>query len=117
MIALSSLKQAPSDSTPSFPRTTQVDFVKIDVEGAELLVFEGAVQLLRRERPVVVFEHGTGSSEYYESGLRKVYEVLANCGLKVSLLENYLRRHNPLSANEFIREYGQGTNYYFVGHP
>ena len=35
--------------------------MKIDVEGAELQVLEGAVGTLREARPVVAFEHGLGT--------------------------------------------------------
>lgn len=39
------------------PATTQVDFMKMDVEGAELGVLRGATQLLtRRPRPVILCE-------------------------------------------------------------
>ena len=34
--------------------------IKIDVEGAEQQVFEGALGTLRRHRPIVIFEHGAG---------------------------------------------------------
>jgi FkbM family methyltransferase len=40
------------------------DFVKIDVEGAELAVLEGALATLVRHRPVVAFEHGRAALEY-----------------------------------------------------
>jgi hypothetical protein len=33
-----------------------VDFIKCDVEGAEKFVFEGAVEMLRRDRPIVYTE-------------------------------------------------------------
>lgn len=36
----------------------RVDLVKIDVEGHERLVFDGAIETLRRFRPAVVFESG-----------------------------------------------------------
>lgn len=99
------------------PADQKVDFIKVDVEGAELWVFEGALELLRREKPVVVFEHGLGSSEFYESGPKKIFEVLSHCGLKVSLLRNYLNHAEPMSLNAFIRQYEQRMNYYFVAHP
>ena len=34
----------------------RVDFVKIDVEGAELLVFKGAQRVLTKDRPVIIVE-------------------------------------------------------------
>ena len=34
------------------------DFVKVDIEGAEPLAFEGAIRTLRKAKPVVAFEHG-----------------------------------------------------------
>jgi FkbM family methyltransferase len=40
-------------------------FVKIDVEGAEERVLRGAVEALRRHRPVIAFEHGLGSADHY----------------------------------------------------
>ena len=39
----------------------KIDLVKVDVEGAELLVFRGARALLARDRPFIVFECGAGT--------------------------------------------------------
>ena len=39
------------------------DVLKIDVEGAELGVFRGAVKLLESKRPIVLFESFVGSSQ------------------------------------------------------
>src|SRR5215204_5599371 len=33
-------------------------FIKIDVEGAERLVFEGGIRTIARHRPTILFEHG-----------------------------------------------------------
>jgi FkbM family methyltransferase len=40
------------------------DFIKIDVEGAELAVLDGALSTLTRHRPVVAFEHGRAALAY-----------------------------------------------------
>lgn len=42
-----------------------LDFLKIDCEGYELRVLEGAIQTLRRCRPVVVVEQKPGHGERY----------------------------------------------------
>lgn len=41
----------------------RVDVVKVDVEGHELAVFEGARETLLRHRPAIVFENGVGASD------------------------------------------------------
>jgi FkbM family methyltransferase len=48
----------------SLPDGYVLHFLKIDVEGAELAVLEGALRTLRRDRPVVAFEHGSTALEY-----------------------------------------------------
>lgn len=44
------------DRCPSIQQLSQVDYIKIDVEGHELSVLRGLSQTLRRHRPVVFFE-------------------------------------------------------------
>ena len=59
-------------------------FVKVDVEGAERLVFEGAIETLRRYRPIVFFEHGQGASDYYGTRPGDVYRLLVEeAGMRI----------------------------------
>jgi hypothetical protein len=46
------------------PENFRVDFIKIDVEGGELLVMKGAAGIMKKYKPVVIFEHGLGRQRY-----------------------------------------------------
>jgi FkbM family methyltransferase len=52
--------------------------IKIDVEGAELLVMRGAVDTIRTHRPVLIFEHGIGAADRYGYCSADVHDLL--CG-------------------------------------
>jgi len=47
------------------PCDEKIDFIKIDVEGAELQVLKGGKELIRKNKPVIVFEHGLGAADCY----------------------------------------------------
>ena len=95
-----------------------IDFIKIDVEGAELQVLQGAIRTISRCRPIIVFEHGVGAADCYGTRPEHVYDLLSgDCGLKISLLEGWLNGRSPLSKDAFRKQFNQGLNYYFVAHP
>ncbi|HEV7283173.1 MAG TPA: FkbM family methyltransferase [Pirellulaceae bacterium] len=95
----------------------KVDLIKIDVEGAELLVMRGAEATLKRDRPIVIFEHGLGGTDCYDVRPEHVYDFLAGCGLSVSLMEEFLADRPPLSRDAFVDQFDAGRNFYFVAHP
>jgi FkbM family methyltransferase len=99
------------------PVNLRVDFVKIDVEGGELGVLLGAAETLRRHKPIVVFEHGLGAADHYGSTPEEVWDLLADCGLGASLMERWLRGEGPLGRKEFVEQFCNGWNYYFIAHP
>ena len=45
----------------------RVDMIKIDVEGAELEVLRGAKKIIEKFHPIIVFEHGLGASDHYNT--------------------------------------------------
>jgi len=98
-------------------KEVSVDFIKIDVEGAELGVLKGAARTIRDNKPVIVFEHSLGAADHYGTRPDEVYEFLTGpCGLSVSLMERWLRDEGPLSQEEFVKEFERNANYYFMAH-
>lgn len=96
----------------------KVRFIKVDVEGGELLVFRGAIRTLRESRPWIAFEHGLGASDYYGYGAKEAHEILAGeCGLEISLLAGWLKGKPALTRSEFIEDYENGRNFFYLAHP
>jgi FkbM family methyltransferase len=79
----------------------RIDFIKIDVEGSELLVFEGAQRILSKDRPVILVEinpsnlirtSGISAEEFglfVESLDYLLYEIAADgsCGRQIQTAE------------------------------
>lgn len=98
-------------------KNTPIDFIKIDVEGAEMQVLLGAEELIKRNRPVIIFEHGKGASEFYGTTPSALHRFLKQCGLDISLMKVFLADGASLTETEFIQQYESSENYYFVAHP
>ncbi len=99
------------------PDKMDIDFIKIDVEGGELLVLEGAVETIQRCKPVIIFEQGIGASEYYASTPDKVFALLTNCGLKISTMKGWLEGKSEMTLKEYQTQFYERLNYYFIAYP
>ena len=94
-----------------------IDVIKIDVEGAELQVLRGAKEIIKINKPVVIFEHGVGAADCYGTKPEEVYDLLYDyCGLDITLLNRYLKNMDPLSKKEFCEQFYQRLNYYFLAY-
>ncbi len=100
------------------PADVQIGFIKIDVEGAEFGVLKGAVELLRRSRPVVIFECGLGASDYYGTAPGALYDFLCDtCGLAMSALRGFMRDEEPLSRGAFEALFHANQEYNYICYP
>lgn len=80
------------------PEGFQPSLVKVDVEGAELLVLRGAADTVARYRPMVIFEHGVGGFERYGAAPGDLHDLLAaECGLRIFDLAG----EGPYSRDQF----------------
>ena len=99
-------------------KNIKVGFIKIDVEGAELLVLKGAKSILKRDNPYVIFECGLGASDYYGTTPEEVFDFFQNeTSLKISLLNDWIKGKKSLTRKQFCECYETNAEYYFLAHP
>ena len=99
------------------PPDVRLDFVSIDVEGAEYRVLRGAAGVLRRCRPVVAFECAKGLLDLHGHAPEQVYDVLAECGLEVRPLAGWSPAASPLGRSGFAADFHAGRHAMFVASP
>ena len=84
--------------------------IKIDVEGAELQVLQGALETLSRHQPIVVFEHAFAACHAYGTEPADVYRVLREgAGLRIFDLDGF----GPYELGQFEQSSraGERVNY------
>jgi FkbM family methyltransferase len=80
----------------------RVGFLKIDVEGAELLVLRGATELLHRDRPAILFESGPGGAEKFGLSREQLFNFLTvEMGYSIYLIRDYVRGAGPIDLRTF----------------
>jgi FkbM family methyltransferase len=88
--------------------------IKIDVEGAEQQVLQGAMKTLQRHQPIVIFEHGSGSAESYGTGPADIHNLLTgDAGLRVFDLDG----SGPYSLEQFEHTFYARERVNFVARP
>jgi FkbM family methyltransferase len=77
-----------------------VDVVKVDVEGAELSVMEGARTLLSAARPVLIFEHVASAAALYGSSSESLWDLLAGLDYEIFSVTG----DGPCARHEFAAD-------------
>jgi FkbM family methyltransferase len=98
------------------PQLKKIDLIKIDVEGAEMKVLEGAVETIEKYSPVIIFEFGIGGSDIYGTTPEKLFAFFNQFNYHISLMKDYLYREPPLSMEDFKKQFYGKLNYYFVAY-
>jgi FkbM family methyltransferase len=79
------------------PDDLPIGFVKIDAIGAEPLVMKGADRLLRKHRPMVLFESSQASLGYFDLTASMIYDYLVDdLGYQLLSLHGWSVGHPPL---------------------
>jgi FkbM family methyltransferase len=79
-----------------------VSFIKVDVEGAEFLVLRGGAELIRRDRPYLLFESVPGGVEKFGDDRRRFFAYLTEeMGYSIFLAADFLAGQRSLDWDRF----------------
>ena len=110
---LEHIEVATEDLDSSLPPDYVPTLIKIDVEGAEREVIEGAIETITRYKPMVVFEHGRGAADAYGTEPEHIYDLLCGvAGLRMFDLDG----NGPYSREQFSESYNLGIRWNYVAH-
>lgn len=99
-------------------QNTKIDLIKIDVEGAEYGVLQGAEKIIAQNKPIIIFEFGKGASDKYGTEPHMIFELLnGRHDLKINTLKNFVKDQPALKLEAFEQLYQANEEYYFIAHP
>lgn len=91
-----------------FENSYSVDFIKCDVEGAELLVFKGGIETIKRDKPIIFTEMLRKWSSKFNYHPNDIIKLLINEGYRIftakenSLLEFFHMDEDTVETNFFF---------------
>ena len=94
-----------------------IDFIKIDVEGAEFDVLKGSRKTILRSRPVILFEFGLGGADYFGVTPREMYDFFNTIEYRLHGVEEFVSARNELSFSEFRLYFDLNSKYNFIASP
>lgn len=89
------VKSVRLNDIPEINSLDKIDFIKIDVEGAELLVFEGAKQIILKYKPVIIFELEGAYTKRFNYKPYQVFVLLNELGYEMEEYEKGQWKANP----------------------
>jgi len=85
------------------PPSQRVDFIKIDVEGCELFVLEGAAETMSRHRPTLLFECAPKGPQKFGREPRDLYDYITDrLACSIYTPSGFLESRRPLRLDEFL---------------
>jgi FkbM family methyltransferase len=87
----------------------KIDFIKCDVEGAELLVFQGGIETIKRDKPIIFSEMLRKWSAKFSYHPNDIIKLLSDIGYNCFTINN-----NKLVPFKKMTEETKETNFIFI---
>ena len=96
---------------------TNLDLIRVDVEGAEYEVIDGAKRVVFKFKPCILFEHQQGAADHYGNGPDKMWELLVGqLGMKINTLTGFLKKQKAFTKAHFKLLFDTGQETYFIAY-
>ena len=92
-------------------RIKQVELIKCDVEGAEMLVLKGAEKLLKSQQPKLLLEVNPLWTNRFDYQPEQLWVLLKDFGYHYHVIES---DGTKKCSNNFTQDVGEGANVYFT---
>lgn len=100
------------------PPKTKIALIKIDVEGAELLVLQGALQTIQHSKSIILFEFGKGAADIYENSSETMFQFFnTHLQYEIFTLNDWLKHRTSLTFSQFNNYFEQNNEYFFLAAP
>lgn len=78
---------APLDVLVNLAGLERVDLIKIDVEGSEFQVLDGARETLKRDRPALILEYNSITAQYFDGrSAADLHQLVRDLGYQITFL-------------------------------
>jgi len=92
----------PLDSYVKKQQINKLDFIKCDVEGAELLVFKGGIKTIEKHKPVIFFEAIDNHTKLFDYTVEEELEFLRSLSYELYVLYGTtVKKATNLAAGNF----------------
>jgi FkbM family methyltransferase len=96
----------------------KICLIKIDVEGGEWHVLEGASKTILRSNPIILFECGKIGGELYGFSAADIYQHFHQFyDYQIYTLKGWLKTKTDLSFSAFEKYFENGKEYFFLAAP
>jgi FkbM family methyltransferase len=97
------------------PHDEKISLIKIDVEGAELLVLKGAVKTIQQSKPILLFEFGKAGADAYNYDDGIMFQFISETlQYHIYTLKDWLQNKTPLTQQDFSSHFKNGSEFFFV---